>query len=230
MDPTPLIALDDARLTLLPGRHPFESDEAEAIDALWARLSAANPRIYDGEAVLFTSARIEGARLTAEAAAIRFAGLTAYIGWDRTLEWRHIFCCAALIGSDGRAVMGRQSVHGLNAGRVYFPSGSLDIGDFPGGVADLDANMARELREETGISLQRGAPEPGLLLWRHGRVMALFRTWRFAETARELAGEIEAHLASGADDELCEAVILEPGQVLDEMAASAKAFMRAFRG
>lgn len=226
MTADPLMRLDGAELKLEPGRHPYEAQEREAIDAFWARRTAANPRLYDGEAVLFGAVAVSGGGLAATGHAIRYAGLIHFLSLEAPAPaTTHIYCAAALIGRDGRAVMGRMAHHTVNAGKVYFPSGSLELADFRDGVADLDANMAREAMEETGIALSRAQREAGLLYWRNPRIVALFRVYRFAETAAELAAEIEAHIAAGADDELTGAVVLEPGETRDDMPLSNRAFM-----
>lgn len=226
-----LLALDGARLTLGAGRHAYETQARAAIDASWRERSGANPRLYDGEALLFGPRRLEGGVLIADGARIRYAGLLHFLAVEPAPpDLSHIYCCAALIGCDGRATMARMARHTANAGRVYFPSGSLEAADFRDGVADLRANMAREVMEETGIDLARAAGAPGLLCWESGRIAALFQVFRFAETAQALAGEIAAHLASGADDELDAPVVLEPGQTLAEMPASHRAFMAWLAG
>lgn len=226
-----LLRLDRAELTLAAGRHPYEAQEREAIDALWLERSAANPRLYDGETLLFGETAVSGAGLSASGWAIRYAGLMHFL--SRAVpppSTTHIYCAAALIGRDGRAVMGRMASHTSNPGRVYFPSGTFELGDFRDGVADLEANMAREAMEEAGIALSRGLRDPGYLCWRTGKIVALFGVYRFNESAAELAQEIEAHLASGADDELTGAIVVEPGQTLAEMPLSNRAFMAWLAG
>lgn len=228
------IPLKEAALVLEPGRHPLETDARERIDAEWRKRLAANPRLFDGDVMLATRLAFDGERLTATCRAIRYAGLLHFLGLPeaqaRALPWRHVYCWAAVISGDGRAIMGRMAAHTANAGRIFFPSGSLDASDFRGGMADIDGNMARELAEETGIDLARGMPDPHYLLFPGARTAAIMRIYRFAQSAAELTGAAQAHIAGGGDDELEAVLAFAPGQTDPAMAPAARRFMELFKG
>ena len=49
-------------------------------------------------------------------------------------------------------LLGRQGPGQLNSGRVYPPSGLIDGDDLRDGAIDIDASIARELAEETGLA------------------------------------------------------------------------------
>lgn len=226
-----LIRLGEAALQLAPGPHPVEVAHAPAIDEGWAQRLAANPRLYDGQTVLCTRLGLAGGKLEAEASVIRYATLLHFLHSPVRLDGVHLYCCAALVGSDGKAVMARMAAHTANPGRIYFPSGSLEPSDFDAsGRCDFAANMAREVREETGIDLAAAQAEPGWLCWNGGRIVALFRIHRFSVPAAELAAMIDAHLGAGHDDELERAAIFSPGDTDEAMPAPTRAFMACFRG
>jgi 8-oxo-dGTP pyrophosphatase MutT (NUDIX family) len=126
--------------------------------------------------------------------------------------------------------MGRMAAHTANAGRIYFPAGSLEAVDFVGGLADLDGNMAREVREETGLDLGQAQPDPGYLLLPTGRLALVIRIFRFDASAAELAGAARDFLAARHDDELDAILDFAPGQTDPAMPPLARRFMRWFSG
>jgi 8-oxo-dGTP pyrophosphatase MutT (NUDIX family) len=230
MEDGPVLAIDAVDLRLEEGRHPLEMLAAGEIDAAWHARLAQGLRLHDGEVVLATGLAVEQGRVSGHCRRIRYAGLLHFLDLPdaaaSATPYRHLFAWPAIIGGDGRAIMGRMAAHTANAGRIYFPAGSLDTGDFRDGRADLDANMAREVREETGLDLARAAPDPGYLLLPAGKLALVMRIFRYREAAEDLAGEARAHLARGADDELDAILSFAPGQTDAAMAPLARRFMR----
>ncbi len=228
------IPLRQATLVLEEGRHPLEIVARERIDAQWQGRVADNPRLFDGDVVLATSMKLDDGILSATCREVRYAGLLHFLGLPeadaKALPWRHIYCWAAIISGDGKAIMGRMAGHTSNAGRIVFPSGSLEALDFPGGVADIDGNMARELSEETGIVLARAAPDPHYLVSIGARTAAIMRIHRFEEGAAELVSSAQAHIAQGADDELETVLAFAPGETDPAMPPMARRFMEWFKG
>jgi 8-oxo-dGTP pyrophosphatase MutT (NUDIX family) len=225
-----LVTVRQVTIALEPGRHPIETEHAVQIDAGWQRRIAAKPRMYDGETVLGVRTDLADGRLSTVCRAVRYAGLLHFLGLPENVAaatpWRHVYAWPALVSSDGLAVMGRMAGHTANAGRIYFPSGSLEAVDFRDGVADLEGNMARELREETGLSLSEATLSDDWLMWQGARTMALIRVCRFGESAAHLIGRMEAFRAQTGEDELDAALAFAPGVVDEAMAPAARAFMR----
>lgn len=228
------IPFKEAALLLEPGRHPLESDARERIDAEWRIRVEANPRLFDGDVMLATRLGFDGGRLSASLRPIRYAGLLHFLGLPeeeaRALSWRHVYCWAAVISADGKAIMGRMAGHTANAGRIFFPSGSLESADFKNGIADVDGNMARELSEETGLDLSLGTPDPHYLLYRGARTAAIMRVYRFGQNAAELTAAARSHIAGGSEDELETVLAFAPGQTDPAMAPAARRFMETFKG
>ncbi|WP_204278100.1 hypothetical protein, partial [Escherichia coli] len=77
-----------------------------------------------------------------------------------------------------------------NAGRVYFPCGTPDRADVSGDRVALAESAARELAEETGLSVPEGAPESWVLLRGEG-YLAFLRPVRFREDADALVARME---------------------------------------
>jgi len=230
----PFTVITHASLRLEQGRHPLEIEAKDRIDEEWQGRIAANPRLFDGDVVLATRLHIDGGRLEGVCRPIRYAGLLHFLGLDESealaTGYHHIYCWAAVVSGDGRALMGRMAAHTANAGRIFFPSGSLEEADFPGGMADIDGNMARELREETGLLLADATAEPHYLLARSARTAALMRVYRFRQSAAELVREAGAFIAGGKDDELDAVFAFGPGEIHPAMSPPARAFMAQFRG
>lgn len=228
------IPLSKATLVLEEGRHPLEIAAREHIDVQWQRRVAANPRLYDGDVVLATSMTLTDGVLSATCRAVRYAGLLHFLGLPevdaKVLPWRHIYCWAAIISGDGKAIMGRMAGHTANAGRIFFPSGSLEACDFQGGVADIDGNMARELAEETGLVLARATPDRHYLVSFGARTAAIMRIHRFEESAADLVSAAQAHMAQGTDDEPETVLAFAPGETDPAMAPVARHFMERFKG
>lgn len=225
-----LIDIHTARLALQPGRHPLEAERREAIGREWAGLVAGNARLHDGEALLGTRVEIGEGRIDGACQRIRYAGLVHFLGSREALPYRHVHANAALVSCDGRAIMGRMAGHTMNSGRIYFPAGSLEPQDFTDGLADFEANMAREVMEETGLDLARAEAAPGFLAFVAPRHVALLRVYRFAQPAAELLEQGRAHLARGGEDELAALLAFEPGQVDPAMPEFVRAFMARFAG
>jgi 8-oxo-dGTP pyrophosphatase MutT (NUDIX family) len=234
MEEGPVLPVTSIEWRLEPGRHPLETDDAGAIDAGWLRRTANRPRLHDGEVVLGTGLSLAEGRLSGSCRAIRYAGLLHFLELPDegppASPYRHLFAWPALVSADGRAVMGRMAAHTANAGRIYFPAGSLELVDFEGGLADIDGNMAREVREETGLDLREARPDPGYLLLPTGRLALVIRIFRFDRTAAELAGAARTFLAERHDDELDAIIDFAPGETDPAMMPLARRFMRWFSG
>jgi 8-oxo-dGTP pyrophosphatase MutT (NUDIX family) len=230
----PFTVITDAELRLEEVRHPLEIEAKGRIDDEWQRRLTANPRLFDGDVVLATRLEIGGGRLSGVCRPIRYAGLLHFLGLAEeeavATGYSHIYCWAAAVSGDGRAIMGRMAAHTANAGRIFFPSGSLEAADFPEGVADIDGNMARELREETGLLLSSAVPDPHYLLARSARTAALMRIYRFRQSAAELVQASRDFIAAGKDDELDAIFAFAPGETHAAMSPPARSFMAQFRG
>jgi len=135
------------------------------------------------------------------------------------------FGAGAILGSDGGFLLGLMSPRTLNAGQIYFPCGTPDPSDIIDGKVDLDFSVRREVKEETGFSVEEFEAEPGWTMVVDGVLIALIKVFRSRQTADELRKRALAHLAAETHPELADIRIARgPGDFDPNM----RGFVRAF--
>ncbi len=169
---------------------------------------AANPALYDGQMVLQS-------RITLSAGSVAATG--HLVPFSTLLYWRkakpaggaaHLFSIPVLMSSDKAVIAIQMGAHTANAGKVYCAGGSLEAEDIVDGRCDPDLNMAREVMEETGISLQEATDISGFHALHGDGYVTLFRVYRFAEHAETLLARIAAHTATEEEPEIAGAVAI----------------------
>ncbi|AFL52888.1 8-oxo-dGTP pyrophosphatase MutT (NUDIX family) [Sinorhizobium fredii] len=187
--------------------HPFHLAEAERARESWQREIAANPHLFDGRMVLQRSVRIAEGRIVARAHIVPYS---TFLWWRKTRESGayHIFGMPMLLSSDGALIAIRMGPHTANAGRVYSPGGSLEPEDVVDGRCDVAGNIAREVKEETGISLSEAIAEPRWHAIHMDGTVTVFRVFRLAATADEVIARVAAHVAADPHPEIDEALAI----------------------
>jgi 8-oxo-dGTP pyrophosphatase MutT (NUDIX family) len=106
--------------------------------------------------------------------------------------------------------------HTVSAGRVYFAAGSFEPSDFFDGIVDIDYNMIREVREETGLDLGRAArgQRCHVLATQGGTV--IFRRYRMAEPAETIVALIEEHVSKETEPEISGPVVIRSADDLPD--------------
>jgi hypothetical protein len=131
----------------------------------------------------------------------------------------------ALRAADGAFLLGVMAEHTANAGRIYFPAGTPDPDDVVGAAVALDANVSRELEEETGLRRDELAADAGWHAVLAGRRIALMKTLRARDNADELRARIVACLARQPKPELSDVRIVRGPADFDPMMPD---FVKAF--
>lgn len=212
-----------------------EADRAR-IAAHWARLVEANPRLWNGR-VLGTVApgrpggiAIAGGILSATTVEDEFAAFIAWRDWGfPEIGVRNLFGSALVLSGDGALLYGVMGRHTANAGRIYPPGGSLEPSDVAAdGRVGLEASIARELCEETGLDAAEAARGP-LLACFDGPRVSVARVFRFAEPAARLAARIRETLEGQAHRELDDIAVVRRGVDLPAERTPAYARMLAAR-
>ncbi|MBX5157893.1 NUDIX hydrolase [Rhizobium sp. NZLR8] len=195
-------------LRVLPGSHPFVLAEEAAIRENWAKETAANPALFDGRLVFQQRLSFSEDGIAGEGHVTPFS---AFMWWRRQPQRQgglHIFAYPVLESADGALVAIRMGAHTANPGQVYFAAGSLEQEDIVDGRCDIEANMRREVHEETGLDLADAAAGPGLYASYSRRTVTLMRLFRFDMTADEMVKRIEAHMLVAEDKEIAGAVAI----------------------
>jgi len=211
-----VVPVRDIDLRLLPGDHPFAERSRAAALANWQREVAAKPALFDGRITLFASMHIADGVLSG---AFHMTDYSSFLHWRRmrgAREGEHAYAHAVIVARDGDLLAVRMGNHTANAGRVYFASGSFEPQDVREGRIDVEANMAREVAEETGLRLADMQPEAGYHIYSVESGTVVVRRYHSDRPAGELAEAVRAHVASQADPELEGPVILSSGSGSNE--------------
>jgi 8-oxo-dGTP pyrophosphatase MutT (NUDIX family) len=185
-----------------PGQHPFERENAVAIDGNWRAELAANPALFDGKVVLLSNLTYADGRLDGDCHIIRFA---TFMLWRKTRPLgsaEHAYAHAVPVTSDNALILIRMAGHTVNAGRAYFAAGSFEPQDFHDGMADIDFNMLREVREETGMDLSGCESDPSYHLRSTQGASVIFRRYYLDEPADAVAERIRAFVAAEKEPEI----------------------------
>lgn len=211
-----ILPVDEVDVRLVGEQHPFERGNQAAIAENWRQEMAANPALFDGTVVLLSELAYRDNRLTGRCHAVKYS---TFMLWRKRREnsgAEHAYGHAVLVAGDNALVAIRMGSHTVNAGRVYFAAGSFEPIDFRDGLVDVDFNLIREVGEETGIDLS--SAERGrryhMLSTPSGTV--IFRRYRVAEPADELARCISAFVAAEAEPEIEGPVIIRHAADLPE--------------
>lgn len=217
--------IDRVDVRVLPGPLSYTEDNKPAIAANWEKAAAANSTLFDGEIYLAPEAHLDGHLFQASFRRTSFATLM-YWRDDRVSEkpW-HVFGVGIMVSAEGHLIAARMSAHNAVAGRVYFPAGSIDDHDIVGDRADYDANMAREVFEETGMDLRAATAEAKTHLVTADGSIALFRRYHFDVSTAELLKRIEDNIAKQAEPELSEIIPVTRAGAMGEATPS---YVRAF--
>ncbi|RVD64889.1 hypothetical protein [Mesorhizobium sp. M7A.F.Ca.ET.027.03.2.1] len=203
-----ILPVDDIDVRLDPGPHPFARDNAEAIAENWQHEIAANPALFDGMVVLLSQLAYRDSRLIGRCHAVNYS---TFMLWRKRREnsgAEHAYAHAMLVAGDNALVAIRMGPHTVNAGRVYFAAGSFEPVDFRDGLVDVDFNMMREVREETGLDLsgvERGKRYHAMST-SSGTV--IFRRYHEMAPADEIARRISAFVATETEPEIEGPVII----------------------
>lgn len=204
-----ILPIAEAELVVDPAPHPYELAHREAIVANWDLEKAEKPALFNGKVMLFSSIRWADGRLDARCHVANYA---TFMHWRRMrpdTSAEHLYAHAMPVSSDGALIAIRMAGHTVNAGRVYFAAGSLEPEDITGDRIDLAANMAREVREETGLDLGVARAEAGYHGWSSDSGTVLVRRYFLDLPAEEIVARVRAHIASETESEIEDAVIID---------------------
>ena len=185
------------------GPWAFANAERQRIDAHWRKLVVANPKLWNGEVLICTSAEVSDGVLSARFAATDYASFVAWRDWgwpDRGV--RNCFGVPAAVSADGALVFGVMAPFTLNGGMAYPPSGSLEMRDVgPDGTVDIRGSIRTELAEETGLDAAV-ARSGALLAIFEGQRLAVVEVLAFPNPFSEMEDIFHRHTSGDPDAEL----------------------------
>ena len=231
-EPARILEVADLDFTLDPEPWKFAETEREAIAQHWAQAILRKPATFNGRVLLLRrralvrlrngALRLQGAYLETDYA--------AFLAWRdfgrRTEPGENCFSMAALRSADGAFLLGEMAPHTVNAGRIYFPSGTPDPSDVFDGRVDLDASARRELFEETGLSADEATIRPGWTVILAGRRVACMKAMTLSIAAEDAKARIDGFLARDPNSELTRIQIVRRADDIDR--ARTPAFVVAY--
>ncbi|MFS8182493.1 GNAT family N-acetyltransferase [Pseudovibrio denitrificans] len=193
----------------------FATHNSEAIKANWQTLISDNPDLWDGKVLSLYQYSFDNAQFTGELVEINYSEFLAWRDWgfpDRSAK--NLFGCAVLRSREGHLIFGKMAGNTATAGQVYPPGGNLDLNDItPSGEVDIFGSIARELEEETGLTLDQGDLGEVLAI-EDGPRLAIARILTLQLSSDEILSKISHFNANQEKPELEEAVIITSPQDL----------------
>jgi 8-oxo-dGTP pyrophosphatase MutT (NUDIX family) len=199
-----LVSVSALHCALEPHDWAFDRNRSAEIDAHWTARRAAIPALYDGPVLLAHGvSRGEGGTLGVKFFPTRFSRFLAWrdFGFPDDAVY-NCFSMPALRSADGAFLLGEMGADHSAAGAVYFPAGTPDPSDLRDGIVDLEANLLRELEEETGVAPQEVSLAADWTIVFAGQRVACMRIVQSPLAAAELAARVTANIASQKKPEL----------------------------
>jgi len=211
-----VVPVDRLDLAYAPWRWPFADARRAEIDAHFAERRRRTPEIWNGRVLLMNQCELAGRTLSGSFFETGFAEFIAWRDWgapDASVV--NCFALGALRAADGAFLLGVMASHTSAAGRIYFPAGTPDPEDVADGRVDLEANVMREVIEETGLGAADVVVAPDWQVVRTGQRIALTKLMQARDPADELRARILRHLAGETQPELADIRIVRGPDDLD---------------
>lgn len=218
-----ILPVREIDVRLEDGPHPFAAGRETEIRGNWEQEVSRNPALFDGDMALLASLAWHDERLVGTCHVVKYSTFMLWRRIQPVASAEHCFAHAIPVGADNALIAARMGAHTVNAGRVYFAAGSFEPEDFRDGRVDAHFNMAREVREETGLPLDRAAAEPAFHCWSGEGGTVIFRRYRFTEAADAMAESIRRFVAAESEPEIEGPVVIRSA---DDLAAGTMPHMR----
>lgn len=220
-------------LPVRPWPWRFAEQRHADIGAHFAAQQRQKPEIWNGRVLLGRHPQFAGERFSAEYFETDFASFLAWRDWgfpDSGVF--NGFGMGALQSADGAFIMGEMGQHTANAGRIYFPSGTPDLDDISNSAVDIEASVAREVEEETGLTSDDYRAGDHWDCVFTGPSVAMIKTLYVDMPGEALRQRIEANLSEQSRPELAAIhLVRDADDLTDAMPRFVTAFVEsAFAG
>lgn len=210
--------ISNAELRLVPGHWSFAVERQTDIARHWQKAVADNPALWNGRVLMAREPRWDGDVLRAQMVETDFAAFLAWRDWeypDRSVF--NIFGSTLILSREGAVILGRMAADTASAGVYDMPGGALDLSDVrAGGEVDIFASAARELEEETGLTVAEGVHERDFAVI-DGQLISVNRVMRFDFLAKELVATIKQRLATMRVAEFDDIIAIEHTRELQDL-------------
>jgi len=199
----PIYRVKRLDLCVSPWRWPFADARRSEIDGHFAKLKRKTPQLWNGRVLLGRDPHFTSDTFSAEYFETDFASFIAWRDWgfpDASVF--NGFGMGALRTRDGAYALGEMAAHTVNAGKVYFPAGTPDLNDIRDGRVDIAASVAREVAEETGLTVADYQVSDHWDCVVTGPLIALMRSLQSDLDGETLRQRIETNLARQSTPEL----------------------------
>ncbi|HEY5818616.1 MAG TPA: hypothetical protein VIU14_09500 [Mesorhizobium sp.] len=219
-----MVMVDSVEVRLDPSPHPFELQHEEAIASNWTTEIAAQPALFNGRMAMLSELSYRDGALKGRCHEVNYA---TFLYWKRNRDnvAEHAFAHPALVSRDNALIAIRMGPRTANPGAVYFAAGSFEADDFRDGLCDILFNMAREVREETGLDISLAKEEGRYALFSTGKSTAIFRRYWLDADASDIERSISDFVASEEDPEIEGPVVIRGPH---DLPVGLRPHMRAF--
>jgi hypothetical protein len=197
----------------------FAEQNAKRIAEHWKTETAKNPKLFNGKVLVAVRSgfRADGS-FYGDHITVDFDAFLAWRDWGFGVDnGRNIFGSALIRPLEGGFIMGRMGKGTANAGKIYPPSGTLDLKDVaPDGSIDIEASMRRELREETGLNAEDLVAKDAYIIAEPLARICVVRIFETGQPAGETLKQIRANIAADPDPELDDVVHVKHGMAMPE--------------
>jgi len=204
------MSVTEAEISLSDHCWSFVQVHATQIEAYWHRRTAEQPKLFNGDILLLHNwSCVNG----------RFHGQCLITEFKSFLYWRDhkrpdgavtdFFPAAALHSQEDWLLVGRMGHDHSSPGRIYLPCGALHTDDVYDGKVDLDGNILREIREETGLALDRTELGPPILILDGAGRLVYVRPVKLQRPAVQIVKEIQSYLGHATEPELSEIIVVK---------------------
>ena len=211
-----VVPMRRAELLFVPRPWNFAEERRAEIADHFSSVRAKNSRVWNGRVLLLHQHEHEAGVFRGACLECDFASFLAWRDWGfPDLSMRNCFGMAALQSADGAFLLGVMGAHTANAGKCYFPAGTLDTDDVVAGRIDVEGSVRRELAEETGLDARGMDTEPGWYAVFAGARIALMKVLRADESADVLRTRILRHITADPEPELADIRIVRDRSQID---------------